>query len=88
MDTEKNAVNHSQPSEQTEVIPDKPADEAAIIRKIDFRLMPFMLLLYTFAILDRSNIGNAKLAGMTKDLGMSSSQYAWLGTLFYISCMY
>ena len=32
-------------------------EEAAIIRKLDFRLLPFLLLLYTFSVLDRSNLG-------------------------------
>lgn len=42
------------------------AEEAAIIRKLDYRLLPFVLLLYSLSVLDRSNLGNAKLAGMTK----------------------
>lgn len=43
---------------------------------------------YVFAFLDRSNIGNAKTAGMDKDLHIqdegSNSQYQWLLTIFYI----
>ena len=35
--------------------------------------------------IDRGNIGNAKTAGMTKDLGLSSQQYAWLVTTYYIA---
>ena len=35
-------------------------EEAAIIRKLDFRLLPFLLLLYTFSVLDRSNLGKYK----------------------------
>jgi MFS family permease len=34
--------------------------------------------------LDRSNIGNAKIAGLTDDLKLSDSQYEWLLTAFYI----
>jgi MFS family permease len=34
--------------------------------------------------LDRSNIGNAKIAGLTDDLNLSDSQYEWLLTAFYI----
>lgn len=62
------------------------AEEAALIRKLDLRLLPFVMLLYTLSILDRSNLGNAKLAGMDADLDISSKQYAWLGTIFYIAC--
>ena len=37
------------------------------------------------AFLDRSNIGNAALAGMEEDLHLSSDQYDWLLTIFYIT---
>ena len=41
-----------------------PKEEAAVIRKLDWRLMPIVFVLYMLAVLDRSNLGNAKLAGL------------------------
>jgi hypothetical protein len=32
-------------------------DMEKVIRKLDYRLLPFLLLLYTFSVLDRSNLG-------------------------------
>jgi hypothetical protein len=37
------------------------------------------------AFLDRGNIGNAENAGMQQDLKLTSSQYAWFSTIFYIT---
>lgn len=37
------------------------------------------------AFLDRSNIGNARVAGMDDDLGLDSEQYQWLLNMFYIT---
>jgi hypothetical protein len=37
------------------------------------------------AFLDRGNIGNAEVAGMGKALKLTSSQYAWFSTIFYIT---
>ncbi|QDS78074.1 hypothetical protein FKW77_003631 [Venturia effusa] len=37
------------------------------------------------AFLDRSNIGNARIAGMSTDLKITSPKYDWLLTIFYIS---
>ena len=37
------------------------------------------------SFLDRSNVGNAKIAGLTDDLKLSDNQYEWLLTAFYIS---
>lgn len=62
------------------------AEEKAIIRKLDWRLLPYVLLLYTLSVLDRSNLGNAKIAGMTKDINLGGNRYNWLGTIFYIAC--
>lgn len=42
-----------------------------LIRKIDWTLIPFLALLYLLSFLDRTNIGNARLAGLEKSLGMN-----------------
>ncbi|KAJ6161430.1 hypothetical protein N7470_004826 [Penicillium chermesinum] len=46
--------------------------EKRLVRKVDLTLMPTIWVLYLFSYADRTNIGNAKVAGMTADLGMSS----------------
>lgn len=51
------------------------AETKRIIRKIDIRLMPMLTLLYLLSFLDRSNIGNARIAGMDEDLNLTGSQY-------------
>lgn len=61
------------------------AEEAAVIRKLDWRLLPLVFVLYSLAILDRSNLGNAKLAQMSQDIDISGNRYNWLGTIFYIA---
>jgi MFS family permease len=55
------------------------------VKKFDRKLVPFLALLYLLSFLDRSNIGNAKIAGLMDDLRLSSSQYEWLLTAFYIT---
>ncbi|KAK6515288.1 hypothetical protein TWF506_007633 [Arthrobotrys conoides] len=56
-----------------------------VIRRFDRYLVPFLALLYMLSFLDRSNIGNARIAGMEADLEMSHGQYEWLLTAFYIT---
>lgn len=48
-----------------------------------FRLLNSLPVLLSF--LDRGNIGNAKIAGMAKDLDLNSDRYTWLLTIFYIA---
>lgn len=44
-----------------------------------------LCLLYLLAFLDRTNIGNAKIAGLSKDLGLSTSKYNATLTIFFVS---
>ncbi|KIW33638.1 uncharacterized protein PV07_00473 [Cladophialophora immunda] len=60
-------------------------EEAALVRKLDRKLVVFLGFLYMLSFLDRSNIGNARIAGLEKDLSLSSAQYDWLLTAFYIT---
>jgi hypothetical protein len=46
-----------------------------MIRKIDLKLVPVLALLYLISHIDRANIGNAKIEGLTGDLGMDGIQY-------------
>ncbi|KAI9713436.1 MAG: hypothetical protein M1820_000818 [Bogoriella megaspora] len=62
-----------------------PDEEKAVVRKLDRRLVLFMALLYMLSFLDRSNIGNARIAGMVRDLRLNGSQYEWLLSGFYIT---
>lgn len=52
-------------------------DEAALLRKMDLRLIPMLSVLYLLAFLDRGNIGNAKIEGLVDDLNMTGPQYNW-----------
>ena len=62
-----------------------PEEEKKVVRKFDLHILTFLCALYMLSYLDRGNIGNAKTAGMNKDLGMTDSQFQWLLTIFYIS---
>lgn len=45
--------------------------EKALLRKIDWRLLPAVGILYLLSFLDRSNVANARVEGLAADLGMS-----------------
>lgn len=49
--------------------------KAKMFRKVDLRLVPVLALLYLSAHIDRANIGNAKIEGMTTDLNLTGIQY-------------
>ncbi|KAF9922491.1 hypothetical protein FBU30_007357 [Linnemannia zychae] len=53
-------------------------------RKIDWHLLPLLSLMYLFSFLDRVNIGNAKVAGLERNLNLSPSEYSWALSIFFI----
>lgn len=62
-----------------------PEQVKRALRTIDLRLLPVLTLLYLLAFIDRGNIGNAKIAGMNEDLGLSQTQYNIALTVFHPS---
>ena len=61
-----------------------PAFKAETIGVVTRRLIPFLMLLYLVAYLDRSNISIAALQ-MNADLGLSSRMYGLGAGLFYVT---
>ena len=53
------------------------------MRKVIWRLVPYLALLYTFNIIDRANVGFARL-GMVDSLGFSNSVIDWGYGIFYV----
>jgi ACS family tartrate transporter-like MFS transporter len=57
--------------------------ERAVLRKVTLRLVPFLFLLYIANILDRTNVGFARLR-MLSDLGLSETVYGIGAGIFYL----
>lgn len=55
-----------------------------VLRKVDWRLVPMLLLLYLLSFIDRANIGNAKIEGMLEDLGLTGLQFNVALAVFFI----
>jgi hypothetical protein len=51
------------------------AEEGRFLLKIDVIVLGYVSGAYMLAYMDRGNIGNANVAGMSEDLGLSDGQY-------------
>ncbi|KNB10785.1 hypothetical protein FOXG_10913 [Fusarium oxysporum f. sp. lycopersici 4287] len=60
------------------------AEARRILRKVDYRVVPLLTIMYLIAFIDRANIGNAKIAGMNDELGLTGRQYNIVLTVFFI----
>ncbi|KAL9609956.1 MAG: hypothetical protein Q9167_005308 [Letrouitia subvulpina] len=59
-------------------------NERALIRKIDFRVIPPLFLIYVLAFLDRVNISNALTLGLPKDLHLTGQQPNAALAIFFV----
>jgi sugar phosphate permease len=58
--------------------------EAATMRRVIWRILPFLMVCYFIAYVDRVNAGFAALQ-MNKDLGLTAAMFGLGGGLFYIA---
>jgi MFS family permease len=58
--------------------------EKQAVRKLDYTILPVMTVFYFLSFLDRANIGNARVAGLQKDLHLTDRQYQICVTVLYV----
>ncbi|KAF2266179.1 MFS general substrate transporter [Lojkania enalia] len=78
------------PAEKFEAINDTagttidPVAEKKLLWKCDLHVLPPLFVLFLLAFLDRANIGNAKIQGLTEDLDMHGTDYNIALFVFFI----
>ncbi|KAG2234246.1 hypothetical protein INT48_001965 [Thamnidium elegans] len=58
--------------------------ERRLLRKLDFRLIPWLSVLFLLLSIDKNNIGNARLGTLEKDLNLIGNEYYTALTIFFI----
>ncbi|GAA5919749.1 hypothetical protein JCM6882_008936 [Rhodosporidiobolus microsporus] len=61
-----------------------PEQNKTILRRIDWLLLPLFLLTQTLQYLDKTALNYAKVFGMDKAMGLTSFQYSWTASIFYL----
>jgi sugar phosphate permease len=77
-------IFESQASSLFEASPVDRELERKALRKLDYAILPVMAMFYFLSFLDRANIGNARIAGLQKDLHMTDQQYQICLTVLYV----
>src|SRR5271169_4656995 len=57
--------------------------ERRTIRKVAWRLLPLIVVIYFVAYIDRTNVSFAAF-GMTRDLGFTAYIYGWGAGIFFL----
>ncbi|KAJ2011234.1 hypothetical protein IWW57_006687, partial [Coemansia sp. S610] len=58
------------------------------LRKADWHLLPPAFAMYFYAVVDRNNIGNARVAGMDVELGLHGNQFNWVASAFFFTYIF
>ena len=61
-----------------------PVAERKLVWKFDTRILPVLAVMYLFNSLDKSNLGNAKTAGLEKTLHLTGDQYNIILSVFFV----
>ncbi|KAI4212609.1 MAG: hypothetical protein LQ351_004681 [Letrouitia transgressa] len=85
-DDEKSAEKAPSPTKSDEqaYLEEASINEKSLIRKLDRKLLPAVTILYLLSFLDRSNVGNARIEGLTEDLHMTGNQYLTSLTIYFV----
>ncbi|KAJ2927563.1 hypothetical protein H1R20_g9531, partial [Candolleomyces eurysporus] len=61
-----------------------PVAEQKLVKKLDWIFLPLFTVIYGLNYIDRTAIGNARVAGLEKDLGMHGTDLNKALTVFYV----
>ncbi|KAA1085752.1 hypothetical protein PGT21_018231 [Puccinia graminis f. sp. tritici] len=76
---EKQPAGHSEDGKSTSQLLERSA-----LWKLDLTVIPIVAMFYFLSFLDRSNLGNARIAGLQSSLHLSDHQYSIALTVTYI----
>ncbi|KAI0819437.1 MFS general substrate transporter [Trametes gibbosa] len=62
-----------------------PEEFDRIRRKIDWHILPLMCILYWIQFMDKTTLGSSAILGIREATHLTTNQYNWLGTIFYLS---
>lgn len=62
-----------------------PEDNARVLRLIDMRILPILLVVYCLQSLDKTTLSYASVFGIIEDTGLVGDQFSWLGSVVYVA---
>ncbi|KAF9890765.1 hypothetical protein FE257_005634 [Aspergillus nanangensis] len=59
-------------------------EEKRLVRKIDWNLMPLLMVSYALQFLDKTSLSYSAVLGIKQDLSLVGQEYSWTSSIFYI----
>ncbi|KFY21907.1 hypothetical protein V493_06998 [Pseudogymnoascus sp. VKM F-4281 (FW-2241)] len=65
-----------------------PAEVKRVLRKVDYRIVPILVITYMLQYLDKNSINFASVYGLKDGTNLKGQDYAWLGSIFYFGYLF
>ncbi|KAL4907070.1 major facilitator superfamily domain-containing protein [Aspergillus multicolor] len=73
--------------DQSDAVVLDEATDRRLLRKVDTHILPWLCCLYILQYLDKGVLSYAAVMGLLTDANLTSSQYSWLGSIYYLGYM-
>ncbi|WPV16536.1 hypothetical protein CLAFUW4_07601 [Fulvia fulva] len=60
-----------------------PQEASRVLRRIDYHILPILMMTYMLQYLDKSSINFASVHGLRQGTNLKGQDYSWLGSIFY-----
>ncbi|KLU86890.1 allantoate permease, partial [Magnaporthiopsis poae ATCC 64411] len=61
------------------------ANNKRVVRLVDMRLLPILLVVYCLQSLDKNTLSYAAVFGLIEDANLMGDQFSWLGSVVYVA---
>lgn len=75
-------------AQETEGIELDPVKEKKLVRKIDWYILTTMCCLMSCQLMGKSSNSYASIMGLREDLNMTTEEYSWVGSTFYLGYLF
>ena len=62
--------------------PITPEEEARLVRKVDWLILPLIAVNYAFFYIDKTTLSYAAIFGIREDLDLAGMRYSWASSIF------
>ncbi|KAM0074168.1 High-affinity nicotinic acid transporter [Fusarium odoratissimum] len=84
LDPERSHVRDAVHTDDATVVCPSSTTDTKLMTKIDLHVIPFLCIMYLLAFLDRVNIANADVFGLSEELGLEKTEYNTALVVFFV----
>lgn len=73
---------------QVDVLLEDESKMKALVRKVDCRVLPLLMVTYGLQLIDKTTLGYSAVFGLQTELNLVGNQYSWCSSIFYFGYLF